>query len=415
MQTADTLRVSEKRLWDSLMAMAMIGPGLAGGNRRLALTDADRKARELFIGWCEAAGAAVTIDTVGNVFARRPGTDDSLPPVVIGSHLDTQPTGGRFDGVLGVLGGLEILRTLNDLGLRTRHPIEVVDWTNEEGARFAPAMIGSGVFAGVYGEDLAHAARDAEGRTFGDELRRTGFAGKTPSGGRTFRAYFELHIEQGPILESEGMSVGVVTGAQGVRWYDVTFTGLAAHAGTTPMARRRDALLGAARLVEGVHQIALSAAPTGVGTVGILTASPGSRNVIPDAALVTVDLRHPDAATLATMGTRLRMAATEIGGELGLGVEVREVLDYPPVVFDAGCVGAVRDAARGLGYRHRDLVSGAGHDACNIARVAPAAMVFCPCVGGISHNEAEDIRPDWAKVGAEVLLHAVAGTAEIAG
>ena len=414
-QPGDNLRVNSGRLWDSLMEMAKIGPGVKGGNKRLTLSDSDREGRELFVSWCEKAGATVAVDTMGDVFAERAGTDNSLPPVAVGSHLDTQPTGGRFDGVLGVLSGLEILRTLNDLNIRTRHPIVVVDWTNEEGSRYAPAMIASGVFAGIYAQDYAYGLKDADGKLFGDELKRIGFAGDEPVGKRKLKAFFELHIEQGPILEAEGFEIGVVTHGQGQRWYEITLTGFESHAGTTPMPRRKDALLGAARIVQQVNEIALSHAPYGVGTVGMLNPYPGSRNVIPGEAFLTVEFRHPEEPVLREMDARIRGYVDEVCRKGGLTAEVKEVFNYPPVAFDPECVGRVREAAKRLGYKHRDIVSGAGHDACYIARVAPTAMVFCPCVDGVSHNEVENIHPEWAKAGADVLLHAVVETAEIVG
>jgi N-carbamoyl-L-amino-acid hydrolase len=413
--SGDNLRINGERLWDSLMEMARIGPGVKGGNKRLTLTDFDKQGRELFISWCEKAGTRVSVDSMGNIFAERPGTDPSLPPVAVGSHLDTQPTGGKYDGVLGVLSGLEIVRSLNELNIKTKHPIVVVDWTNEEGSRFAPAMIASGVFAGVYTQDYAYGLKDGEGKTFGEELKRIGFAGPEPVGKRKLRAFFELHIEQGPILEAEGFEIGVVTHGQGQRWYEIRLTGFESHAGTTPMPRRRDALLGAARIVQRVNEIALSHAPWGVGTVGMLTPYPGSRNVIPGEAFLTVDFRHPEEAALKDMDARIRGYVDEVCKAGGLTAEVKEVFNYAPVAFDKECVGKVRAAAERLGYKHRDIVSGAGHDACYVARVAPTAMVFCPCVDGISHNELEKIHPEWAKAGADVLLHAVVDTAEIVG
>ncbi len=412
---ADNLRINSERLWDTLMEMAQIGPGVKGGNKRLTLTDFDKEGRHLFMLWCEKAGAKVSVDSMGNIFAERPGTDNSLPPVAVGSHLDTQPTGGKYDGVLGVLSGLEILRSLNDLNIKTKHPIVVVDWTNEEGSRFAPAMIASGVFAGVYKQDYAYGIKDAEGKSFGDELKRIGFAGPETVGKRKLRAFFELHIEQGPILEAEGFDIGVVTHGQGQRWYEIKLTGFESHAGTTPMPRRKDALLGAAKIVQRVNEIALSHAPWAVGTVGMLNPFPGSRNVIPGEAFMTVDFRHPEEAVLKDMDARIRAYVDEVCKAGALTADVKEVFNYPPVAFDKECVGKVRDAAERLGYKHRDIVSGAGHDACYIARVAPTAMVFCPCVDGISHNELEKIYPEWAKAGADVLLHAVVDTAEIVG
>jgi N-carbamoyl-L-amino-acid hydrolase len=407
------LKINGERLWDSLMEMAKIGPGVKGGNRRLTLTDVDRDGRNLFKSWCEKAGATLAVDTMGNMFARREGTDPKLPPVMVGSHLDTQPTGGKYDGVLGVLSGLEILRTLNDLGIKTKHPIEVVNWTNEEGSRYAPAMIASGVFAGVYTQDYAYGLKDAEGLAFGEELKRIGFVGSEPVGKRPLKAFFEFHIEQGPILEAEGIDIGVVTHGQGQRWYDVKLTGFESHAGSTPMPRRRDALLGAARLVQAVNDIALHHAPHAVGTVGVLKPYPGSRNVIPGSVEMTVDFRHPEDATLSKMKEAFGKCVETICSDGKLTADVKEVFYYAPVEFDKNCVAAVRRAAERLGYSHRDIVSGAGHDACYIARVAPTSMIFCPCVDGISHNEDEKIFPEWASAGADVLFHAVVETAEI--
>lgn len=407
------LKINGERLWDSIHEMAKIGPGVKGGNRRLTLTDVDRDGRDLFKSWCQKAGATLAVDTMGNMFARREGTDPKLPPVMVGSHLDTQPTGGRYDGVLGVLSGLEILRTLNDLGIKTRHPIEVVNWTNEEGSRYAPAMIASGVFAGVYTQDYAYGLKDAEGRAFGEELKRIGYVGPDPVGKRPLKAFFELHIEQGPILEAEGVDIGVVTHGQGQRWFDVKLTGFESHAGSTPMPRRRDALLGAAKLVQAVNEIALHHAPHAVGTVGVLKPYPGSRNVIPGSVEMTIDFRHPLDATLSEMKAAFMTAVEKICAEGKLTSEVKEVFYYAPVEFDKDCVAAVRRAADRLGYSHRDIVSGAGHDACYIARVAPTSMVFCPCVDGVSHNEDEKIYPEWAAAGADVLFHAVVETAEI--
>jgi N-carbamoyl-L-amino-acid hydrolase len=409
------LKINGERLWDSLMEMAKIGPGVKGGNRRLTLTDVDREGRDLFKSWAEKAGCKVFVDTMGNMFCRREGTDPLLPPVMVGSHLDTQPTGGKFDGVLGVLSGLELVRTLNDLGIKTKHPIEVVNWTNEEGSRYAPAMIASGVFAGVYDQDYAYKLKDAEGKELGEELKRIGYVGGEPVGKRPLKAFFEYHIEQGPILELEGIDIGVVTHGQGQRWYDVKLTGFESHAGSTPMARRRDALVGAARLVLAVNEIALSHAPLAVGTVGVLKPYPGSRNVIPGAVEMTVDFRHPTDEVLTDAKVRLSAAIDQICADLKLTAEVQEVFYYAPVEFDKDCVAAVRRAAERLGLSHRDIVSGAGHDACYIARVAPTSMIFCPCVDGISHNEEEDISPQWAEAGANVLFHAVVETAEIVG
>ena len=413
MSDLSNVRVEGARLWDSLMEMAKIGATPKGGVKRLTLTDLDRQSRELFRKWCEAAGCAVKVDEMGNMFARREGAEPSLPPVFVGSHLDTQPTGGKFDGVLGVLGALEIVRSMNDLKVKTRHPIEVVNWTNEEGSRYAPAMVSSGVFAGVFTKDFAYSRVDAEGKALGDELERIGFKGTEPVGGRPAHAYFELHIEQGPILEDENIDVGVVTHGQGQRWYEIRLTGFESHAGSTPMPRRKDALLGAARIVELVNAIGLSKAPLGVSTVGMLNPYPNSRNVIPGEAFMTCEFRHPIDATLSEMDAALREGVETITKKIGLTYDLKQVFYYAPVVFDSRCVEAVRRAAQRFGYSHRDIVSGAGHDACYLARVAPTSMVFTPCVDGVSHNESEDIKQEWSTAGANVLMHAVLEKAEI--
>ena len=407
------LTVDGERLWSSLMEMAKIGPGVAGGNNRQTLTDADGEARRLFRRWCEEAGMTVGIDRMGNMFARREGTDPELPPVYAGSHLDTQPTGGKYDGVLGVLAALEMVRALNAGEVRTRHPIVVVNWTNEEGTRFAPAMLSSGVFAGVHQLDWAHDRHDAAGYRFGDELARIGFLGDEPVGERPMRAYYELHIEQGPILEAEETDIGVVTHGQGLVWLEITVTGQDAHTGSTPMPMRRNAGLGMARIIQLVDEIAWSHQPNAVGAVGQLDVRPNSRNVIPGRAVFTVDVRSPDCEVIRNMAGRLEEGARAICEEMGLGIGVERVGGFDPVTFDPDCVGAVREAAERLGYRHRDIVAGAGHDACWINRVAPAAMIFCPCVGGLSHNEAEEITPDWAEKSANVLMHAVLETAGV--
>ncbi len=401
------ISIDGARLWDSLMEMARIGATAKGGNCRLALTDLDRQGRDLFVGWCEAAGCTVTVDAMGNIFARRPGRDPGLAPVMTGSHLDTQPTGGKFDGVYGVLAGLEVIRTLNDHGIETEAPVEAVVWTNEEGARFAPAMTASGVFAGVFDLAYAHAREDSDGLTLGVELARIGYLGEAECGGREVGAYFEAHIEQGPILEAEGKPIGVVTGAQGQRWFEVTVTGAEAHAGTTPMDRRKDALAGAAHMVTEVRRIATARPPHAVSTVGVLQASPNSRNTIPGRVFFTVDLRHPEDGTLSAMATDLRAACAGIAEAAGLSCDIEEIWYFAPIAFDADCVAAVRQGAGGLGYGHRDIVSGAGHDACYLAGVAPTGMVFVPCKDGISHNEIESAEPEDLTAGANVLLHAV--------
>ena len=411
MPITSNLRADGERLWDSLMAMAEIGPGIAGGNDRQTLTDADAEGRALFRRWCDEAGCTMGIDRMGTMFARREGADPDALPVYVGSHLDTQPTGGRYDGVLGVLAGLEIVRRLNDMNVTTRRPIVVVNFTNEEGTRFAPAMVASGVFAGVHTLDWAHARTDARGATLGGELARIGYDGDEEVGAREMHAFFELHIEQGPILEQEGKTIGVVTHGQGLKWLEVNLTGRESHTGSTPMPMRVNAGLGMARMTVLVDEIALSHAPLAVGAIGHCEVYPNSRNIIPGRSVFTVDFRHPDKAVIADMDARFREGAAAIADEIGLDMTIEEVGGFDPVAFDEDCVAAVRDAAERLGYPHRDLVSGAGHDACWINRVAPTAMVMCPCVGGLSHNEAEEITPEWAAAGADVLLHAVVAAA----
>jgi beta-ureidopropionase / N-carbamoyl-L-amino-acid hydrolase len=409
----ENLRINPTRLWDSLMEMAKIGPGIAGGNNRQTLTDADSEGRHLFKRWCEAAGMTMGVDTMGNMFATRPGTDPTALPVYMGSHLDTQPTGGKYDGVLGVLGALEVVRTMNDLGVKTRHPIVVTNWTNEEGTRYAPAMLASGVFVGMHSQDYAYARVDAEGKTFGEELKRTGWVGDEVVGARKMHAMLELHIEQGPILEAEGRDIGVVTHGQGLWWLQITLTGKDAHTGSTPMHMRVNAGLGMARITERVHQIAMSHQPNAVGAVGHANVYPNSRNVIPGRAVFTVDIRSPEQGKLDAMKAEVTRAAHAVAAELGLGCEIEDVGHFDPVTFDADLVKVVRGAAERLGYSHMDIVSGAGHDACWINRLFPTVMIMCPCVGGLSHNEAEEISPEWAAAGTDVLLHACLEVAEV--
>ncbi|MGR3632927.1 MAG: Zn-dependent hydrolase [Limimaricola soesokkakensis] len=406
-------RIDGARLWDSLMEMAKVGPGLRGGNNRQTLTDADREGRDLFKRWCEEADMSVGVDSMGNMFARLEGAEPDLDPVMMGSHLDTQPTGGKYDGVLGVLAGLEVVRSIRDQGITPRRPIVVVNWTNEEGTRFAPAMLSSGVFAGVHTQDWAYAREDAEGKRFGDELARIGYVGDEPVGRRKMHAMFELHIEQGPILEAEGKDIGVVTHGQGLSWTQVTVTGKESHTGSTPMPMRRNAGLGMARILDKVDEIAWSHKPHAVGAAGHIEVFPNSRNVIPGKAVFTVDFRSPELAVIEDMEARLRSEGTKIAEEMGLEIAFEKVGGFDPVPFDEGCVDAVRRAAEKLGYSHREIISGAGHDACWIARVAPTAMIMCPCVDGLSHNEDEEISREWAAAGCDVLLHAVLETAEI--
>lgn len=411
----ENLKINGDRLWNSLMEMAKIGPGVAGGNNRQTVTDEDGEGRHLFQSWCTAAGMTMGLDQMGNMFAHRAGTDADALPVYVGSHLDTQPTGGKYDGVLGVLSGLEIIRTLNDLNIQTKHPIVVTNFTNEEGARYAPALLSSGVFVGIHTQEWAYEREDANGLKFGAELERIGWKGDEEVGARKMHAFFELHIEQGPILEAEAMEVGVVTHGQGLSWTQVTITGRESHTGSTPMPMRKNAGLGMARVLELVDEIAWSHKPHAVGAAGHIDVYPNSRNVIPGKVVFTIDFRSPELAIIEDMNARLRQGAQKICDEMGLEVTFEKVGGFDPVEFDAGCVSAVRNAAERLGYSHRDLISGAGHDACLINRVAPTAMVMCPCVDGLSHNEAEEISKDWAVAGTDVLLHAVLETAEIVG
>lgn len=414
-QPGTNLRVNGDRLWDMLMDMAKIGPGVAGGNNRQTLTDEDAEGRRLFQRWCEDAGLTMGVDTMGNMFMTRAGTDPDALPVYIGSHLDTQPTGGKYDGVLGVLAGLEVVRSLNDLNIKTKHPIVVTNWTNEEGARFAPAMLASGVFAGVLTQDYAYARKDMEGKTFGDELKRIGWVGDEEVGARKMHAYFEYHIEQGPILEAEEKQIGVVTHCQGLWWLEFTLTGREAHTGSTPMNLRVNAGLAMARIMEMVQEVAMSEQPGAVGGVGQVKFSPNSRNVLPGTVVFTVDIRTPSQDKLDRMRATIEAKAAEICSALGVGCAVEAVGHFDPVTFDPKLVASVRKAAEDLGYSHMNIISGAGHDACWAAKVAPATMIMCPCVGGLSHNEAEEISKEWASAGCDVLLRAVLETAEIVG
>jgi N-carbamoyl-L-amino-acid hydrolase len=395
------------------MEMAKIGPGIAGGNNRQTLTDEDAEGRTLFQNWCESAGCTMGLDQMGNMFATRPGSDPEALPVYVGSHLDTQPTGGKYDGILGVLGGLEIINTLNDLNIKTKHPIVVTNWTNEEGTRYAPPMLASGVFGGVHTQEWAYDRVDADGKRFGDELVRIGWRGDEKVGERKMHAFFELHIEQGPILEAENKDIGVVTHGQGLSWTEITIIGKDSHTGSTPMHMRKNAGLAMARILENVDEIALSHAPHAVGAAGHIDVYPNSRNVIPGKVVFTVDLRSPELAVIDDMEQRLMSGAKKICDDMGLEVSFEKVGGFDPVTFDEKCVSSIRNAAERMGYSHMNIISGAGHDACWINGVAPSAMVMCPCVDGLSHNEAEDISKEWAVAGADVLMHAVIETAEI--
>ncbi|MBH3397768.1 Zn-dependent hydrolase [Pseudomonas monteilii] len=404
--------VDSTRLWQSLMDLARLGATAKGGVCRLALTDLDRQARDLFVQWCEAAGCTVGIDAVGNIFARRPGRNPKLPPVMTGSHIDTQPTGGKFDGCFGVMAGLEVIRTLNDLGVETEAPLEVVVWTNEEGSRFAPCMMGSGVFAGKFTLEDTLAKRDAQGVSVGEALNAIGYAGPRAVLGHPVGAYFEAHIEQGPILEDQAKTIGVVLGALGQKWFDLTLRGVEAHAGPTPMHLRKDALVGAAAVVEAVNRTAFGHQPHACGTVGCLQAYPGSRNVIPGEVRMTLDFRHLEGEQLNAMIAEVRGVIEATCAKHGLSHELVPTADFPALYFDKGCVDAVRESAKALGLPHMDIVSGAGHDAIFLAELGPAGMIFVPCENGISHNEIENATPGDLAAGCAVLLRAMLAASE---
>ena len=399
-----TLRIDGQRLWGSLQELARIGATPKGGVCRLALTDLDRQGRDLVVRWAREAGMRVTVDKIGNVFMRRPGRNDALPPVMTGSHIDTQPTGGKYDGNYGVLAGLEVVRTLNDHGIETEAPIEVAFWTNEEGSRFVPVMMGSGVFAGAFTLEHAYAARDTQGKTVREELERIGYIGSEEPGAHPIGAYFEAHIEQGPVLEDADVTIGVVQGVLGIRWFDCTVTGMEAHAGPTPMALRRDAMQGAAKIMQEVVAAAHRHGPHGRGTVGMVQVFPNSRNVIPGSVKFSIDLRNSSDAVVDLMAQEVQAFAQRVATETGLEVKIEPVSSYPAQQFDAECVDAVGRAAQALGYSHMPAVSGAGHDAVYAARLAPAGMIFIPCKNGISHNEIEDAKPEHLTAGCNVLL-----------
>jgi beta-ureidopropionase / N-carbamoyl-L-amino-acid hydrolase len=405
------LRINGERLWSSLMTLAAIGGTQRGGCNRQALTDEDKAGRDLFVSWARSLGCVVSVDEVGNIFAARAGDDASLPPVLMGSHLDTQATGGRFDGVYGVLAGLEVLRTLADQRIATRRPIEVASWTNEEGCRFAPAMLGSGVVAGTYSLNYAYERKDKAGRTFLGELERIGYRGVAPARRRAFHAMFEAHIEQGPILDESATTIGVVTGIQGAYWLDVTLEGVACHAGPTPMEMRRDPWRAACPIIEGAFALAADHAPWARATVGDVKASPGSRNTVPERLVISVDLRHPDTQVLEGMVASFRSLVESVAARHNIGSGIEQVWHMPPTAFDRRLVDLVESAAGDLGLACQRMVSGAGHDSLHTAQFAPTAMIFVPCAGGLSHNEAEEASPADLVAGANVLLHAVLAAA----
>lgn len=405
------ISINSERLWDTLMTMAKIGPGIAGGNNRQTVTPEDGEARKLLQKWSEDAGMTMKVDQLGSMFFKREGTDKDALPVVIGSHLDTQPTGGKYDGVLGVLAGLEIVRTLNDLNIQTKHPILVVNWTNEEGSRFPPAMMASAGYAGIYGVDTLLSAKDAEGNIFGDELDKIGWKGSEPVGVQKFHCYYELHIEQGPILETEGIDIGIVTHGQGLKWLEFKLNGKEQHTGTTPMNVRKDASLAMSEIILAVNNIANQNQPNALGSVGHIEVSPNSRNVIAGETLFTVDIRSPDIDKLNKMEKELEKAANEICRKYNIEINIEQIGGFDPVKFDEECLDHLRNNAKKFGYSYKDIVSGAGHDACWINTVVPSAMIMCPCVDGLSHNEAEEIKPEWAYSSTNVLLHSAIASA----
>ncbi len=403
----DTLRINGDRLWASLMELAKIGATDKGGVCRLTLTDLDKQGRDLVLGWAREAGMEITIDRIGNGFMRRPGRNNSLPPIVTGSHIDTQPTGGKFDGNYGVLAGIEVVRTLNDHGIETEAPIEVAFWTNEEGSRFVPVMMGSGVFAKAFTLEHAYAAKDTAGKSVKEELERIGYIGAQEPGDHPIGAYFETHIEQGPVLEDNDITIGVVSGVLGIRWYDCTVTGMEAHAGPTPMALRKDAMQVAAKIMQEVVAAALRYPPHGRGTVGMVNVFPNSRNVIPGRVKFSIDLRNATDALVDGMADEVKAFAAKLAKETGLSVDIQPSSAYPAQQFHPDCVEAVGRAAKKLGYSNMPTVSGAGHDAVYMAQLAPAGMIFIPCKDGISHNEIEDAKPEHITAGCNVLLHAM--------
>ena len=401
------LRINGERLWASLMELAQIGATPKGGVCRLTLTDLDKQGRDLVTRWAREAGMSVTIDKIGNGFMRRSGRNNSLPPIMTGSHIDTQPTGGKFDGNYGVLAGIEVVRTLNDLGIETEAPIEVAFWTNEEGSRFVPVMMGSGVFAKAFTLEHAYAARDTEGKSVRDELARIGYIGSEEPGQHPIGAYFETHIEQGPVLEDNDITIGVVQGVLGIRWFDCTVTGMEAHAGPTPMALRKDAMQVAAPIMLEVVATALRHAPHGRGTVGMVQVHPNSRNVIPGRVKFSIDLRNSTDAVVDQMADEVNAFAARLSQQSGLDVKIELVSSYSAIGFHADCIDAVARAAQQLGYTNMPVVSGAGHDAVYMAKLAPSGMIFIPCKDGISHNEIEDAKAEHITAGCNVLLHAM--------
>ena len=402
-----SVRINAERLWQSLITMAEIGATDLGGCNRQALTELDKQGRDLFVEWCTQAGCTIELDGMGNVFARRPGKAPDVGVVMAGSHLDTQPTGGRFDGVYGVLSALEVVRTLNDHNIETKHPIEIVSWTNEEGARFSPAMVGSGVWSGEFDLDYGLSRTDKNGVTLGEALERISYSGNRPTEPGNIKAAFELHIEQGPILENERTQIGIVSGVQGMNWYDLKLIGSPCHAGPTPMDDRRDPVMALGPVINRLYDLAEEYSPLSRVTFGDVSADPGARNTVPGSVTLTLDMRHPDQAVLDEMDTRMRVILAEESQRLGLRHEVHDEWKSPAVVFDHNCVEAVEHAVHVLGLKAKSMFSGAGHDSVYVSKVAPTSMIFVPCEKGISHNEAENMTVDDAAAGCNVLLHAM--------
>ncbi len=407
-------RVNGERLWSRLMAMAKIGATAQGGCNRQALTDADWQGRALLASWAQAAGCTTRVDSVGNLFVRRSGREDTLPAVMTGSHLDTQPTGGKFDGVYGVIAGLEVIDSLNDLEMTTEHPIEVVVWCNEEGCRFPQPMMGSAVWAGRTPLESAYALADASGKSVRQELERLGVATGTQVLRQPVKAALEVHIEQGPVLERCGKTIGIVTGVQHMSRHELIVEGQEAHAGPTPMEMRRDPIRVLADLLPAFYAAAQKRSPDARLTIGIIETSPGSPNTVPGRLRVIVDLRHPLLAEYRSLRQEIDRLVAESLPRQGLKGSIRCVWEAAGVEFDAQCIGAVRQAATALQLNAMDLVSGAGHDSVHVAAVVPTAMIFVPCAGGLSHNEAESALPSDLEAGANVLLHAVMALARAA-
>ena len=407
------VRVDGERLWSRLMNMAEIGATPAGGCNRQALTDEDKAGRDLFMSWCRDAACDIRIDAIGNIFARRAGSDNALPPVMTGSHLDTQPTGGKFDGIFGVLAGLEVVDTLNDHGIETQYPVELVVWTNEEGCRFDTAMMGSAVWTGAMPIEAAYTLADRDGRTVEQELARIGHKGDVAAKAGPIKAAFEAHIEQGPILESENKPIGIVTGVQHMSRHRIMIAGKETHAGPTPMETRKDPMMALAHFLPKLYTMAEQYRPHARLTFGYISASPGSSNTVPGQLELTVDIRHPEKASYDAMIAGCRKHVSNECEKLGMPVRIECFWEAPGVKFDSGCVNAVRNAVAITAYDSMELVSGAGHDACNLSAVVPTSMIFIPCEGGLSHNEAESAKPEHIEAGCNVLLHAMIECAEI--